>query len=64
MILLKFVSSSLKCNLFSSKKNREAGDAKPKHFLGLVLIFDGNPQGTLRCKWSSFSSGNTAKARP
>ena len=31
--------STLKCNLFSSKKKREAGDAKPKHFLGLVLIF-------------------------
>ena len=38
-------------------EKREAGDAKFKHFLGLVLS---NLQGTLRCKQSSFSSGNTA----
>ena len=31
--------STLKCNPLISKKKREAGDAKPKHFLGLVLIF-------------------------
>ena len=31
--------STLKCNRESSKKNREAGDAKFKHFLGLMFNF-------------------------
>ena len=32
-----FADSTLKCNPLSSKKKREAGDAKLKHFLGTAI---------------------------
>ena len=37
--IFNMADSTLKCTPLSSKKKREAGDAKPKHFLGLVLSF-------------------------